>query len=179
MKQHHTFSIVLPAFGAAIIATLAQIVIPIGAVPITLQTFAVGLVAAIFKPREAALAGLLYLLLGAIGLPVFAGGGGGLKSFVKPSVGYLLAYPLFAFVTSKLTYATAPIWKNFLAFVLGDALVFVGGIISLHFLGNMPWSGAIAVGLVPFIIPDLLKGLVVALVMKPILKSLKNHSYFQ
>lgn len=70
MKQHHTFSIVLPAFGAAIIATLAQIVIPIGAVPITLQTFAVGLVAAIFKPREAALAGLLYLLLGAIGLPV-------------------------------------------------------------------------------------------------------------
>ena len=95
MKQHHTFSIVLPAFGAAIIATLAQIVIPIGAVPITLQTFAVGLVAAIFKPREAALAGLLYLLLGAIGLPVFAGGGGGLQSFVKPSVGYLLAYPLF------------------------------------------------------------------------------------
>ena len=150
MKQHHTFSIVLPAFGAAIIATLAQIVIPIGAVPITLQTFAVGLVAAIFKPREAALAGLLYLLLGAIGLP---------------------AFPVMS--------CRENVWKNFLAFVLGDALVFVGGIISLHFLGNMHWSVAMAVGLVPFIIPDLLKGLVVALVMKPILKSLKNHSYFQ
>ena len=66
---------------------------PIGAVPITLQTFAVGLVATILKPREATLAATLYLILGAIGLPVFAGGGGGLQSFFGPSAGYLLAYP--------------------------------------------------------------------------------------
>ena len=77
MTQNRTLSLILPAFGAAIIAALAQIVIPIGAVPITLQTFAVGLVAAILKPREATLAATLYLILGAIGLPVFAGGGGG------------------------------------------------------------------------------------------------------
>lgn len=93
MKQHHTFSIVLPAFGAAIIASLSQIIIPIGAVPITLQTFAVGLVAAIFKPREATLAALLYLILGAIGLPVFAGGSGGFQTFFSPIAGYILAYP--------------------------------------------------------------------------------------
>ena len=73
MTQNRTLSLILPAFGAAIIAALAQIVIPIGAVPITLQTFAVGLVAAILKPREATLAATLYLILGAIGLPVFAG----------------------------------------------------------------------------------------------------------
>ena len=71
MTQNRTLSLILPAFGAAIIATLAQIVIPIGAVPITLQTFAVGLVAAILKPREATLAATLYLILGAIGLPVY------------------------------------------------------------------------------------------------------------
>ena len=76
MTQNHTLSLMLPAFGAAIIAALAQIIIPIGAVPITLQTFAVGLVAAVFKPREATLSAILYLILGAIGLPVFAGGGG-------------------------------------------------------------------------------------------------------
>ena len=105
MTQNRTLSLILPAFGAAIIAALAQIVIPIGAVPITLQTFAVGLVAAILKPREATLAATLYLILGAIGLPVFAGGGGGLQSFFGPSAGYLLAYPFFAFITSKLTHA--------------------------------------------------------------------------
>ncbi len=178
MTQNRTLSLILPAFGAAIIAALAQIVIPIGAVPITLQTFAVGLVAAILKPREATLAATLYLILGAIGLPVFAGGGGGLQSFFGPSAGYLLAYPFFAFVTSKLTHAETHIWKIFVAFVLGDALVFVGGILSLHFLGKMGWSAAVAVGLTPFIIPDLLKGLIVALVTKPVLKALKNHSYF-
>ena len=79
MTQNRTLSLILPAFGAAIIAALAQIIIPIGAVPITLQTFAVGLVAAILKPREATLAATLYLILGAIGLPVFAGGGVGSK----------------------------------------------------------------------------------------------------
>ena len=113
MTQNRTLSLILPAFGAAIIAALAQIVIPIGAVPITLQTFAVGLVAAILKPREATLAATLYLILGAIGLPVFAGGGGGLQAFFSPSAGYLLAYPFFAFVTSKLTHAETPIWKIF------------------------------------------------------------------
>lgn len=63
--------------------------------------------------------------------------------------------------------------KAFLAFVLGDALVFVGGILSLHFLGKMGWSAAVAVGLTPFIIPDLIKGLIVTLVTKPVLKALK------
>ena len=51
MTRNRTLSLILPAFGAAIIAALAQIVIPIGAVPITLQTFAVGLVAAITQKR--------------------------------------------------------------------------------------------------------------------------------
>lgn len=60
-----------------------------------------------------------------------------------------------------------------MAFVLGDALVFVGGILSLHFLGKMGWSAAVAVGLTPFIIPDLIKGLIVTLVTKPVLKALK------
>ena len=49
MTQNRTLSLILPAFGAAIIAALAQIIIPIGAVPITLQTFAVGLVAAVLN----------------------------------------------------------------------------------------------------------------------------------
>ena len=99
MTQNRTLSLILPAFGAAIIAALAQIVIPIGAVPITLQTFAVGLVAAILKPREATLAATLYLILGAIGLPVLQVRVAPI--LLGPSAGYLLAYPFFAFVTSK------------------------------------------------------------------------------
>ena len=178
MTRNRTLSLILPAFGAAIIAALAQIVIPIGAVPITLQTFAVGLVAAILKPREATLAATLYLILGAIGLPVFAGGGGGLQAFFGPSAGYLLAYPFFAFITSKLTHAETPIWKIFVAFVLGDALVFVGGILSLHFLAGMPIDKALAVGVIPFIIPDLAKIIAISFIGRPLLQRLSSQPYF-
>ena len=101
-------------------ANPCPVVIPIGAVPITLQTFAVGLVAAILKPREATLAATLYLILGAIGLPVFAGGGGGLQAFFGPSAGYLLAYPFFALVTSALAHAKTPIWKIFFGFLFWE-----------------------------------------------------------
>lgn len=71
LKKAHIYAI--PAIGAALIAVLAQISLPIGPVPFTLQNFAIGLIATVFKPREAVLSVALYLLLGAIGLPVFAG----------------------------------------------------------------------------------------------------------
>lgn len=71
---------VLAAFGAAIIAVLAQVTIPLPLVPITGQTLAVGLVATILGPRLGTLAVAVYLLLGAAGLPVFAMFTGGLLS---------------------------------------------------------------------------------------------------
>ena len=61
---------------------------PIGPVPFTLQNFAIGLIATVFRPREAVLSVGLYLLLGAIGLPVFANGGAGFHVLVGPSAGY-------------------------------------------------------------------------------------------
>ena len=87
MKKAHVYAI--PAIGAALIAVLAQITLPIGPVPFTLQNFAIGLIATVFRPREAVLSVGLYLLLGAIGLPVFAGGGAGLQALVGPTAGYL------------------------------------------------------------------------------------------
>ena len=119
MNRNKVFLLVLPAIGAAILAVLSQFSLAIGAVPITLQTFAIGLIATIFKPREAVSATLLYLLLGAI-----------------------------------------------------------GGIIGLNILGNLDFSKAIAVGVTPFILPDLLKMLLIAIISLPVLKSLGFHPYF-
>ena len=83
MSSNRALTLVFPAFGAALIAVLSQISIPIGTVPFTLQTLAVGLVASTFRFRDASLSILVYWLLGAIGLPVFAGGavGRGLPDF--------------------------------------------------------------------------------------------------
>ena len=137
MNRNKVFLLVLPAIGAAILAVLSQFSFAIGAVPITLQTFAFGLIATIFKPREAVSATLLYLLLGAIGLPVFAGGHGGFQSFLNPTAGYLLSAPLFAFITSILTHKNSSFLTILLANILGDTILFIGGIIGLNILGNL------------------------------------------
>ena len=72
MKKAHIY--VIPAIGAALIAVLAQISLPIGPVPFTLQNFAIGLIATVFRPREAVLSVALYLLLGAIWFTCFCRG---------------------------------------------------------------------------------------------------------
>ena len=92
--------IALVGTGAALVAVCSLLAIPVGAsgVPITLQTFGVLLVGALLGSRRGAFAVLLYLLVGLAGLPVFAEGAGGLATFAKPSVGYLLAFPLAAWL---------------------------------------------------------------------------------
>lgn len=85
--------------GAALIAVCSLLAIPIGPAPITLQTFAVLLVGGVLGARRGAFAAGLYLLVGFAGLPVFAEGTGGLVTFGKVTLGYLLAFPIAAFVT--------------------------------------------------------------------------------
>lgn len=176
MKKAHIYAI--PAIGAALIAVLAQISLPIGPVPFTLQNFAIGLIATVFRPREAVLSVALYLLLGAIGLPVFAGGGAGFHVLVGPSSGYLWFDLVYAGLTSYLIHQKSGYIRIFLANLLGDSLVFVGGIFSLHFLAGMPFDKALAVGVLPFILPDLGKIIAISFIGRPLLERLKSLPYF-
>ena len=176
MKKTHIYAV--PAIGAALIAVLSQISLPIGPVPFTLQNFAIGLIATVFKPREAVLSVGLYLLLGAIGLPVFAGGGAGIHALVGPTAGYLWFYLIYSGLTSYLTNHDSSFIRIFLANLLGDSLVFVGGILGLHFLAGMPLEKALIVGVFPFILPDLGKLLAISLISRPLLQRLKNQFYF-
>lgn len=176
MKKSHIYAI--PAIGAALIAVLAQISLPIGPVPFTLQNFAIGLIATVFRPREAVLSVALYLLLGAIGLPVFAGGGAGFHVLVGPSAGYLWFDLVYAGLTSYLIHQNSSHIRIFLANLLGNSLVFVGGILSLHFLAGMPFDKALAVGVLPFILPDLGKIIAISFIGRPLLQRLKSITYF-
>lgn len=92
MQNTKLYSLTLIALGAAIIAVLSPLAIPIGIVPVTLQTLAVGLVATVLKARETFFAILLYLLLGFIGIPVFTGGTSGIAVLFGPTGGFLLAF---------------------------------------------------------------------------------------
>lgn len=96
-----------PATDIALIASFAALIavcallpaIPIGVVPITLQTFGVLLAGAVLGSKRGFLAVLLYVAVGTIGLPVFSGGSAGLAPYAGPTVGYLVSFPFAAFLT--------------------------------------------------------------------------------
>jgi biotin transport system substrate-specific component len=84
----------LAVVGVLVLAVSSRVSIPVGPVPVTMQTLAVSLVGAILGWRLGAACVVVWLLAGAAGLPVLAGGSGGLAKFLGASAGYLFAFPL-------------------------------------------------------------------------------------
>lgn len=130
-----TTDLALVAVFAALVAACTLVpAIPVGiGVPITLQTLGVMLAGLVLGPLRGFLAVLLYVVVGLAGLPVFAQGGAGLANLVKPSAGYLLAFPLGALVTGAIAAWTrnAKVWRPLT--LAGSAIV--GGILVVHPLG--------------------------------------------
>ncbi|MCL2379823.1 MAG: biotin transporter BioY [Coriobacteriia bacterium] len=153
----------LIALFVAIIAAMAQIIVPIPPVPFTLQTFAIPLAGVVLGARRGSFAVIIYLLLGAIGVPVFAGFNGGLHAVMGPTGGFLLSFPIFALIaglamkqaqkTEKLRYY---LWLVG-GLLVGATIMFTAGMLQLAFVTQMGISAAFGIGVLPFIIPDMLK----------------------
>ncbi len=148
---------------AALIAAASVLAFPIGPVPITLQTFAVLLAGAALGSRRGFLAVLLYLALGAIGLPVFAGGTAGLAPFAGPTVGYLVGMPFAAWFTGYVTerlgrgnLALRTLFVFFAALVGNIVFVYAFGIIGLAWRAGITLVEAFIVNLA-FVPMDLAK----------------------
>lgn len=126
-------NVALIALFAALIAALGlipKIALPFG-VPITAQSLGIMLCGTVLGSKRGALAVLLFLLLVALGLPLLAGGRGGLGVFAGPTVGFLIGFPIAAFVTGLITekWRSGPLWLS-----AGVAAI-VGGIIVLYAFG--------------------------------------------
>src|SRR5215208_6556517 len=141
------------------IAASAQFAISIGAVPITGQTFAVLLTGALLGSRLGAAAVIAYLIEGAVGLPFFAGGGGGILRFLGPTAGYLVAFPAAAFITGAFAehgwdkrYETAVA-----AMAIGSVIIFLGGWAWYAVLTNTPPVAAFKIAVLPFLPGDVIK----------------------
>jgi len=152
--------------GASLLTALAaQVTVPVpwSPVPITGQTFAVLLSGAVLGARRGTLAQCLYLAEGAVGLPVFAAGGGGAAIFLGPTGGYLFAFPLAAGLTGALAergwdrrFATM-----MAAMLLASGVIFAFGLVVLA--GFVPRDRLLAAGLLPFLPGDLIKATLAAL----------------
>ncbi|MEY8749958.1 biotin transporter BioY [Alkalicoccobacillus gibsonii] len=143
---------------AAITAVLAQLEIPLPLVPISGQTLAVGLAATILGSRKGALAMLCYVLLGTVGLPVFAGASGGVHILFGPTGGYIFAFIFTAFITGYYLEKTSFTFVHaMIANTMAATVALIIGTIWLKYAAALPWAGAIAAGVTPFIIPGIIK----------------------
>jgi len=181
-SKNHVYDLVYIALGAVILAVCAWITVPVLEVPYTLQTMGVFLICALLGGKRGTIAVVIYILLGAVGIPVFSGMKGGLGVLMGVTGGYIVG-----FIFSGLVYWLVEklMGKSLPAMIIGMVL----GLLACYLFGSL-WfyfvytngTGAIGMGtvlmkcVVPFIIPDLVK-ITVAVVLAGMLSKvihLKN-----
>ena len=157
---------VLVVLFSAFVALTAQVEIPLWPVPLTLQTLGVLFTGAVLGSRRGALALLLYLTEGALGLPVFAGGASGVGYMLGPTGGYLVGFVVAAGVVGRLAqrgWDRRLVWAA-VAMVIGNVIIYACGVAWLAvFLGDL-W-GALVKGTLLFVVGDLIKIAVAALTL--------------
>ena len=169
-------NVIVTSLFTALIIVGSFIIIPVGVVPITLQTLFV-LLAGLLAGRKIALtATSLYLVLGAVGLPVFSGASGGLAHYFGPTGGFLIGLLLMAAISGGASdiamhyqeKATNITKKGLFILILGALVatisVYLIGIPFLKFNLHLTWSKALLSALIPFIPGDLLKIVVVIII---------------
>ncbi len=155
---------------AALIAVGAYIAIPVGPVPIVLQNFFVLLTGLLLGPRWGLISVAVYLLAGAVGLPVFAGGSGGIGRLVGPTGGYLVGFLPAVWVIGLIAARKGnQVLLDVVAMLCGSALIYLLGVSWLKVVTGMTTSKALMVGMYPFLPGDVLK-IVVAV---PVARSLR------
>jgi biotin transport system substrate-specific component len=159
-------SMIYASLFGALTAVGAYIIIPLPPVPITLQTLFLGLAAILLGGRLAALSQVVYLLLGIIGLPVFAGGKAGLGVLFGPTGGYLIGFVAAAFIMGKMAETKSRpgfAWLC-LSLTLGTAVIYALGILQLSLVARLTLIKALTVGVLPFLPGDAVKIVLAALI---------------
>jgi len=159
------WKVALVVAGSFTIALGAQVAVPMLPVPMTLQTLAVLMVGLTYGARLGAVTLAVYLLEGALGLPVFANGGAGVATLMGPTGGYLLGFVAAAFVVGALAEKG---WDRNVALValamaIGNLVLYVPGLVQLKLLTGAGWSDVWSWGAGPFLLGDGVKLVIAAL----------------
>ena len=164
---------VYSALVAALTAAGAYIAIPIGPVPIVLQNLVVMLAGLLLGRRWGLISVCVYLVAGAIGLPVFAGGSGGIGKFIGPTGGYLLGFAVAVYLIGAISESGhGNLAVDLMAMITGTVIIYLFGVSWLKVVTGMSLSKAIAVGMLPFLPGDALKiaaAIPIAKALRPII----------
>ncbi|MDY0340919.1 MAG: biotin transporter BioY [Coriobacteriia bacterium] len=174
MRDSRTAGLVRAALAAALIGVSALVAVPIGPVPVTLQVLAVAVTVLLLSPRESLAALGTYVALGAIGLPVFSAGSGGVGVLLGPTGGFLVGFvvgaPLGSLVRTRLS--GGPGVHRLGADTLGVAVMvavsYMLGLVQLTMVTSMTAVEGLGVAVVPFIVPDAIKVLIALIVTRSV-----------
>lgn len=163
MKRLSSNDLTQVALSAALLAASSLIVIPVGVIPITLQVFFFFFLPALLGPFKGIMVVTLYLFMGLVGLPVFAGGTGGLMSVLSPSFGYLLGALAVAWIVGKAYLQKRNYLYKSAAMVLSLILLYAVGMtyqyMMMNYVMNTPFSlsSILTMNLTVFLPIDLVK----------------------
>lgn len=167
LKENIALDMVFIILGSVFVALSSQFAfyLPFSPVPITGQTFAVLFTGAVLGSRRGGLSLALYILEGMIGLPVFAGGTGGMAVLFGPTAGYLIGFipaaVLVGYLSEK-SFDRNPV-SMVIAFFLGQAVIYFFGVIRL--LSFVGYERVLLLGVFPFLIGDAIKAGMVMLLL--------------
>lgn len=150
--------------GSLFLAACSWIEVPMVPVPMTMQTFGLVVIGALYGWRLGGATVLTYLMQGALGLPVLAGGAAGFIHFVGPTAGYLFGFAAATVIVGWLAergFARRPL-AAFAVMVLGHAAILAPGVAWLATAIGLGWTQAAAVGLTPFLLGMVLKSALAA-----------------
>jgi|SRR5699024_7956523 len=172
-----TKEITLTAILVALLIVCSQLIVPIGPVPITLQTLAVLMMGYFLSPKNALLATSLYLLMGVAGLPVLAGFSGGFHVLLTPAFGFVIGFIPASYAQAKyleiysdlktLHLLISGFISTFFTYLIG--LSYMAIILNIYLNSQMNFVQILMAGLIPFISGDLIKLAVAVLLAKRIL----------
>ncbi len=175
MKKAKTIHLVLCALFAALTAVLAQIAIPIGPVPISLATFSVFMTGALLGAKSGAVSQAVYVLLGAMGVPVFAGFKGGLGVLFGPTGGYIAGYILAAWLVGFVAEKFGnKLWGLLSAMLAGFFACMITGTGWFMLITQNGLAKALMICVVPFLPGDALKMILAASLayrLRPLLRN--------
>lgn len=177
MHLMRTKDMVLISLFAGLMATGSYFAIPFGPIPITLQSLVCLLSGVILGARRGAFSQLIYVLIGVIGLPVFAGGASGIGYLFGPTGGFLLGFIACAYFVGLVAgdFQNCTIKRTAMALCTGVVILYVFGLSGLMLVTHINISSAIIVGILPFIPGEVLKVTAALLIAQLLNTVLSKH----
>lgn len=150
------------------VSSYISIRLPISTVPITAQTLVINMIALLLLPKKAGLTVLIWILLGAVGLPVFSNGTAGFGILAGATGGYIFGYLAAAILISLIRGKKNKWLRNLIAVLIGIPMIYAVGLPWMKAITGITWQAALVSGMAIFLPGDIVKCVLAVLLCKPL-----------